>query len=61
MLVLGSVFMLLGMLAYLPLAYFSSVLGKWIQTRKAVTNKVRWITGSIFIGLGIRAALPEKF
>ncbi|MCU0533892.1 MAG: LysE family transporter [Hydrococcus sp. Prado102] len=60
MLVLGTVFMLLRMLTYFPLAYFSGVLGRWIQTRQAIADKVRWITGSIFIGLGIRAALPEK-
>ena len=60
MLILGVVFMLLGMLTYFPLAYFSGTVGRWIQTRQAIANKVRWITGSIFIGLGIRAALPEK-
>lgn len=59
-LVLGVVFMLLGMLAYFPLAYFSGIVGRWIQTRQAIADRVRWITGSIFIGLGIRAALPEK-
>lgn len=60
MLVLGAVFTLLGMLIYFLLAYFSGVLERWIQGRQAVADKVRWITGSIFIGLGIRAALPEK-
>lgn len=60
MLILGAVFMMLGMLAYFPLAYFSGDLGRWIQTRQAIAVKVRWITGSIFIGLGVRAALPEK-
>ncbi|MGL5941180.1 MAG: LysE family translocator [Waterburya sp.] len=60
MLILGVVFMLLGMLTYFPLAYFSGVIGRWIQTRQAVADRVRWFTGSIFIGLGIRAALSEK-
>ena len=54
------VFMLLGMLTYFPLAYFSGVVGRWIQTRQAIVSRIRWVTGSIFIGLGLRAALPEK-
>lgn len=60
MLILGAVFMSLGMLTYFPLAYFSGVLGRWIQSHQAIADRVRWIIGSIFIGLGIRAALPEK-
>jgi threonine/homoserine/homoserine lactone efflux protein len=60
MLILGAVFMLLGMLTYFPLAYFSGTLGKCIQSHQAIADRVRWATGSIFIGLGIRAALPEK-
>ncbi len=60
MLVLGAIFMMLGILAYFPLAYFSGLVGTWIQTRKAVADKLHLITGSIFIGLGIRIALPAK-
>lgn len=59
-LILGIVFMLLGMLTYFPLAYFSGVVGRWIQTRQAIVSRIRWVTGSIFIGLGLRAALAEK-
>ncbi|VEP13779.1 Lysine transporter LysE [Hyella patelloides LEGE 07179] len=60
MLILGVVFMLLGMLVYFPVAYFSGVIGRWIQTRQAIASKIRWVTGSIFIGLGLRAALTEN-
>jgi threonine/homoserine/homoserine lactone efflux protein len=60
MLILGVIFMLMGLLAYFPLAYFSGIVGRWLQTHQAIAEKVRWITGSIFMGLGIRAALPEK-
>ena len=60
MLALGAIFMMLGILAYFPLAYFSGIIGTWIQTRKAVADKLRLMTGSIFIGLGIRIAMPEK-
>lgn len=60
MLVLGTILMLLGILTYFPLAYFSGIIGSWLQVRKAIANRVRWITVSIFIRLGIRAAFPEK-
>lgn len=60
MLALGAIFMVLGILAYFPLAYFSGIIGTWIQTRKAIADKLHLITGSIFIGLGIRIALPAK-
>lgn len=60
MLILGAIFMMLGILAYFPLAYFSGIIGTWIQTRKAIADKLHLITGSIFIGLGIRIALPAK-
>lgn len=59
-LILGAIFMTLGILAYFPLAYFSGIIGTWIQTRQAVADKLHLITGSIFIGLGIRIALPAK-
>lgn len=60
MLVLGAIFMVVGVFMYIPLAYFSGIVGMWIQTRKAFADKLRLITGSFFIGLGIRVAFSEK-
>lgn len=60
MLALGAIFMMLGILAYFPLAYFSGMVGTWIQNRKAIADKLHLVTGSIFMMLGIRIALPAK-
>lgn len=57
---LGGIYMLLTILIYGTLAYFSGSIGQWLQTRTASLSGLRWITGSSFIGLGLWAALPER-
>jgi threonine/homoserine/homoserine lactone efflux protein len=52
MLILGAIFVVLGIAIYLPIAYSSGVFGRWICMHKSIASKVRWLAGSIFIGLG---------
>jgi threonine/homoserine/homoserine lactone efflux protein len=56
---LGGIYMLLTVLIYGTLAYFSGSIGQWLQVHTARASRLRWITGSSFIGLGIWAALPD--
>ena len=34
--------------------------GPWLRTREALSSRVRWLTATIFVGLGVWAALPER-
>lgn len=57
MIVLGSLFMCLGIIMYCPIACFAGNIGQWLQTKQTIADNLRWVTGSIFIMLGIRVAL----
>lgn len=59
LLLLGSVYMILTIMIYGLIAFFAGSIGHGLHTRTAVASRLRWITGSSFIGLGIWAALPE--
>ncbi len=59
MLLLGVVFALMG-LAYLVLvALISSALGRLLRARPAWARRLRWLTGSVLVGLGMRLAISE--
>jgi threonine/homoserine/homoserine lactone efflux protein len=57
---LGGIYMLLTLAIYGMLAYFSGSIGQWLQTRRTSASRLRWITASSFIGLGVWAALPDR-
>ena len=59
MLFLGFIFMLLGIVTYLPIAWFSGIVGRLFMDGKAA-SKMKFITGGIFIFLGIRVALLKS-
>jgi len=40
--------------------YFAGVIGAWITRRPQYTKILRWLTGGILIGLGVRLALTER-
>ena len=51
---------LLG-LAFLSLvAYGSGRIGEWLRHQKRLADALRWVSGTVFIGLGIRLALTER-
>lgn len=60
LLTLGATFMVLGIVLYCPIAYCAGSLGQWLHTKQRLAHKLRWVTGSIFIGLGLRVVLPER-
>lgn len=60
MLVLGLVFTVLALLVFNIIAYFAGNLGTWLAKNPAFSSGLRWLTGSVLIGLGLRLALPER-
>ena len=60
LLVLGLTFALLTWLIFSVLGYFSGSLGDRLAHHPRFSDALRWITGGVFIALGLRLALPER-
>ena len=60
LLVLGLSFALLTWIIFSVLGYFSGGLGNWLVSRPSLAHGLRWLTGVVLIGLGLRLALPER-
>ncbi len=60
MLMLGVLFAGLGLLYLLLVATLSGSLGALLQRRPAWANRLRWVTGSVLVGLGLRLAIPDR-
>ena len=58
LLVLGLAFALLTWILFSVVGYFSGSLGNWLGWRPKFAEALRWLTGSVLIGLGLRLALP---
>ena len=60
LLTLGLTFALLTLMIFSVIAYFSGSLGDRLVTRPGFTYGLRWLTGGVLMGLGLRLALPER-
>jgi threonine/homoserine/homoserine lactone efflux protein len=60
LLLLGGVFALMGLTYLILVAMLASALGRVLRARPAWAHRLRWLTGSVLIGLGVRLALPES-
>jgi threonine/homoserine/homoserine lactone efflux protein len=60
LLALGLTFALLTWMAFSLLGYFSGTLGTWLGNRPGFAVILRWLTGGVLVGLGLRLALPER-
>lgn len=60
MLILGFTYNVIGLTVDSSVAYLSSFLGQWIKSRLRAAKLLRWLTGGIFIGLGVRLALSQR-
>jgi threonine/homoserine/homoserine lactone efflux protein len=60
LLVLGLTFTLLTWMIFSVLGYFSGSLGNWLASRPKLADGLRWLTGGVLIGLGLRLALPDR-
>ena len=55
----GLIFFGLGLLVLIFYAHASSIAREWIESKRKMKFYFRWITGSIFVGLGIKLMIPE--
>jgi threonine/homoserine/homoserine lactone efflux protein len=60
MLLLGVLFDAMGLTYLLLVAGLSGSLGTFLMARPAWANRIRWLTGSVMVGLGLRLALPDR-
>lgn len=59
-LALGVIFALLTLVITGVIAVFSGALGGWLKSRPGPANALRYATGGILVGLGLRLALAER-
>ncbi len=57
MLMLGLLFVMLAALSDGMYALLSSQLGRWLQKNPRFANRQKYVTGSVYVGLGVTAAL----
>ena len=60
LLTLGLTFALLTLMIFSVIAYFSGSVGDWLGTCPRFPDGLRWLTGGVLVGLGLRLALPER-
>ncbi len=60
MLLLGIIFASLALAYLLLVALLSGSLGTFLSARPAWASRIRWLAGSVMIGLGLRLALPDR-
>jgi threonine/homoserine/homoserine lactone efflux protein len=60
MAVLGGLYMLLTVMVYGTLACFAGGASRWLRASRTGPARLRWVTGTSFIGLGVWAALPDR-
>lgn len=60
MVMLGLTFALFGLCFLAIVGYFAGAIGTWLTRRPQYTNILRWLTGGVLIGLGVRLAFTER-
>ena len=58
--VLGCLFNTSGTIVNIAVAYLAASAGRWLGARGHVERIFRWLTASVFIGLGLRLALGDR-
>jgi len=60
LLVLGLLYNITGLAVDSSVAFLTSFLGRWLKHRLGAAKFLRWLTGGIFIGLGVRLAVSQR-
>lgn len=60
MILLGLTYTALALVVYGTVALFSGALGDRLAAAPRLSSTLRWLTGSVLVGLGLRLALPER-
>ncbi|GCE07223.1 LysE family translocator [Dictyobacter aurantiacus] len=58
--ILGTIFNISGTVVNFIVALFASVLGRWLKGHARASKMLNWLTGGIFIGLGVRLAFLQR-
>jgi threonine/homoserine/homoserine lactone efflux protein len=58
--VLGCLFNCSGTIVNVGVAYLAASAGRWLGTQGPFEKIFRWVTASVFIGLGLRLALGDR-
>jgi threonine/homoserine/homoserine lactone efflux protein len=59
-LILGTVFNISGTLINIIVSLFASLFGNWLKSNARASKILNWLTGGIFIGLGVRLAFLQR-
>jgi threonine/homoserine/homoserine lactone efflux protein len=62
-LLLGTIFVVLGIVTNTVYAFLAGSAGGWLRRNRQILTKQRYFTGSVYIGLGLTTALasgPER-
>ena len=57
---LGLLYTLLALSIYGVVALFSGTVGGWLAESRMVSGGLRWVSGCVFVGLGLRLAFSES-
>jgi threonine/homoserine/homoserine lactone efflux protein len=60
MIFLGLVFAFFGLIFLITVGYFSGKIGRWLFSQPSIADKLRWLTGTVLIGLGVRLAFAKR-
>ncbi len=60
MMVLGTIFMILTVIIFTAYGISAAIIRRWVIERPRVNRLIDWVTGSLFIFLGIRLALSDR-
>jgi threonine/homoserine/homoserine lactone efflux protein len=60
MTILGLTFAFFGLCFLLLVGYFAGSVGAWISKQPRYTTILRWLSGGILLGLGVRLALANQ-
>jgi threonine/homoserine/homoserine lactone efflux protein len=58
--VIGTLFTMMCGLVYSAYGLFSGAIGERLSTTPRIADLMKWLTGSVMIGLGMRLALQDK-
>ena len=59
LLVLGCIFVLLGLISDSMYALVAGTVGQWLKGSRSAVRAERYVVGSVYIGLGVTAALAD--
>jgi threonine/homoserine/homoserine lactone efflux protein len=60
LLVIGALFTLMCAIVYGTYGVLSGAIGERLSRESRIATAMKWLTGSVLIGLGLRMALPER-